>query len=170
MLPIGLHSARVCPSLTAVSSAAAELHRLFLRPIPYTVATLNGGRFMKAVGIALALGALALSMSVHAVDVCDCKGYSGPGGPCFAGPGGPAYAGPGGPAYSGPGGPCYRGPGSSRYDGPGGAEYRGPGGPRYDGPGGPAYAGVGGACYAGIGGPCYPGPGGDLRNCPSICE
>jgi len=53
-------------------------------------------------------------------DVCHCKGYAGPGGPCYSGPGGPAYDGPGGPAYSGPGGPCYSGPGGPCYSGPGG--------------------------------------------------
>ena len=51
---------------------------------------------------------------------CNCKGYDGPGGPCYAGPGGPAYDGPGGPAYDGPGGPCYDGPGGPCYSGPGG--------------------------------------------------
>ena len=39
-----------------------------------------------------------LSSSVIARNVCNCKGYDGPGGPCYAEPGGPAYAGPGGPA------------------------------------------------------------------------
>lgn len=53
-------------------------------------------------------------------NVCNCKGYAGPGGPCYDGPGGPAYDGPGGPAYSGPGGPCYDGPGGPCYSGPGG--------------------------------------------------
>ena len=46
--------------------------------------------------------------------VCNCQGYSGPGGVCYAGPGGPAYKGPGGACYSGPGGPCYSGPGGGR--------------------------------------------------------
>ena len=82
-------------------------------------------------------------------NVCNCKGYAGPGGPCYAGPGGPAYDGPGGPAYSGPGGPCYAGPGGSQYGGAGGPAYSGPGGPRYDGPGGPAYDGAGGPAYSG---------------------
>lgn len=40
-----------------------------------------------------------------------CRGYNGPGGPCYDGPGGPLYTGPGGPCYAGPGGPCYSGPG-----------------------------------------------------------
>ena len=31
-------------------------------------------------------------------DICNCKGYDGPGGACYDGPGGPAYDGPGGPA------------------------------------------------------------------------
>ena len=42
-----------------------------------------------------------------------CRGYDGPGGPCYAGPGGSLYNGPGGPCYDGPGGPCYSGPGGS---------------------------------------------------------
>jgi len=50
-----------------------------------------------------------------AQDVCNCKGYAGPGGPCYAGPGGRAYNGPGGPTYDGPGGACYRGPGGAAY-------------------------------------------------------
>ena len=112
------------------------------------------------------------------VNVCNCKGYDGPGGPCYAGPGGPAYDGPGGPAYSGPGGPCYSGaggpmydgPGGPAYDGPGGPMYDGPGGPAYDGPGGPAYDGPGGPCYSGPGGPCYSGPGGTGSNCPAVCK
>ena len=111
-------------------------------------------------------------------NACNCKGYSGPGGPCYSGPGGAAYDGPGGPAYSGPGGPCYAGPGGSEYDGPGGEAYSGPGGPRYDGPGGdaydgpggPAYSGPGGACYSGPGGPCYSGPGGTGRMCTAVCR
>lgn len=118
------------------------------------------------------------SQAAEPNDVCNCKGYSGPGGVCFAGPGGPAFDGPGGPAYRGPGGPCYAGAGGSRYAGPGGDAYDGPGGPRYsgpggaayDGPGGPAYSGPGGACYAGAGGPCYSGPGGTGQHCPAICK
>lgn len=109
---------------------------------------------------------------------CNCRGYDGPGGPCYSGPGGPAYDGPGGPAYDGPGGTCYSGPGGPMYDGPGGPEYDGPGGPAYDGPGGPAYDGPGGPCYSGpggpaydgLGGPCYDGPGGTGKNCPAICK
>ena len=61
-------------------------------------------------------------------NVCNCKGFSGPGGPCYAGPGGAAYDGPGGPAYSGPGGPCYGGPGGPEYSGPGGPASTAPGG------------------------------------------
>jgi len=61
-----------------------------------------------------------LSSSVIARNVCNCKGYDGPGGPCYAEPGGPAYAGPGGPAYTGEGGPCYEGEGGPCYSGPGG--------------------------------------------------
>lgn len=115
--------------------------------------------------------------SASSKDVCNCKGYAGPGGPCYAGPGGDAYDGPGGPAYRGPGGACYDGPGGPKYDGPGGDAYSGPGGPRYDGPGGSAYdgpggaayAGPGGACYDGPGGPCYSGPGGASQRCPEVC-
>jgi len=61
-----------------------------------------------------------LSSSAIARNVCNCKGYDGPGGPCYAEPGGPAYAGPGGPAYKGPGGACYEGEGGPCYSGPGG--------------------------------------------------
>ena len=67
-------------------------------------------------------------------DICNCRGYDGPGGPCYDGPGGPAYDGPGGPAYAGPGGPCYDGPGGPAYDGPGGPCYAGPGGTGRDCP------------------------------------
>ena len=94
-----------------------------------------------------------LSSSAIARNVCNCKGYDGPGGPCYAEPGGPAYAGPGGPAYAGPGGPC-----NSEL-----------GGRAYAGPGGLAYAGEGGPCYEGEGGPCYSGPGGGW-SCPSVCS
>lgn len=75
---------------------------------------------MKAIGTVFLLLMFVWLEPALARDVCNCKGYSGPGGPCYAGPGGPAYDGPGGPAYSGPGGPCYRGAGGPRYDGPGG--------------------------------------------------
>ena len=61
-----------------------------------------------------------MSYSSAASNICNCKGYSGPGGPCYDGPGGAAYDGPGGPAYSGPGGACYDGPGGACYSGPGG--------------------------------------------------
>ncbi len=121
---------------------------------------------------------LTSSSSFKPNNICNCKGYSGPGGPCYSGPGGPAYDGPGGPAYNGPGGYCYSGPGGSEYDGPGGPAYDGPGGPAYDGPGGPAYDGPGGPaydgpggpCYSGSGGPCYSGPGGTGEYCPKICK
>ena len=53
-------------------------------------------------------------------DICNCKGYKGIGGPCYAGKGGPAYAGKGGPAYAGKGGPCYAGEGGPCYAGKGG--------------------------------------------------
>ena len=52
--------------------------------------------------------------------VCNCKGYDGVGGPCYAGVGGPAYDGVGGPAYDGVGGPCYAGVGGPCYSGIGG--------------------------------------------------
>ena len=71
---------------------------------------------------------LTLGFIGSANAVCNCKGYSGPGGACYDGPGGPAYDGPGGAAYSGPGGPAYDGPGGPCYDGPGGLCYDGPGG------------------------------------------
>ena len=58
----------------------------------------------------LVFGTISKSFAVPP-SICDCKGYSGPGGPCYSGPGGPAYDGPGGPAYRGPGGACYAGPG-----------------------------------------------------------
>ena len=61
-----------------------------------------------------------LSSSAIARNVCNCKGYDGPGGPCYAELGGPAYSGPGGPAYTGPGGACYEGEGGPCYSGPGG--------------------------------------------------
>lgn len=129
--------------------------------------------------LALADGTSSAQQSQRTLPaVCNCKGYDGPGGPCYAGPGGPAYDGPGGPAYRGPGGACYAGPGGPAYDGPGGPAYSGPGGPMsrapggpaYDGPGGPAYRGPGGPCYAGPGGPCYSGPGGDGKRCPPVCR
>lgn len=119
-----------------------------------------------------------LNFNTPVPDICNCIGYSGPGGRCYAGPGGPAYNGPGGPAYAGPGGPCYSGPGGPMYDGPGGPAYRGPGGSMYDGPGGPAYRGPGGPaydgpggpCYSGPGGPCFTGPGSNNRVCPAVCR
>ena len=86
-----------------------------------------------------------LSSSAIARNVCNCKGFDGPGGPCYAEPGGPAYTGPGGSCNSEPGGPAYAGPG------------------------GPAYTGEGGPCYEGEGGPCYSGPGGGW-SCPSVCS
>ncbi len=123
-------------------------------------------------------GAGSVSAGTALPSICNCKGYAGPGGPCYSGAGGPAYDGPGGPAYRGPGGVCYagpggpeyRGPGGPAYAGPGGSRYDGPGGPAYKGPGGPAYDGPGGACYAGPGGPCYSGPGGTGRSCPAVCK
>jgi hypothetical protein len=84
---------------------------------------------MKLLSAALCLLVLGLWIQpARANDVCHCKGYNGPGGPCYAGPGGPAYNGPGGPAYSGPGGPCSHSPGGPEYSGPGGPAYSGPGG------------------------------------------
>ena len=52
----------------------------------------------------MGLASTAFASSVFASDVCNCKGYAGPGGPCYSGPGGQCYSGPGGPCYSGPGG------------------------------------------------------------------
>lgn len=136
---------------------------------------------LNLIALMLLLGHVGLAgaqyQSAAPNNVCNCKGYSGPGGPCYDGPGGAAYDGPGGPAYSGPGGACYagpggpeyNGPGGNAYDGPGGPRYNGPGGPAYDGPGGPAYSGPGGTCYAGPGGPCYSGPGGTGQQCPAVC-
>ncbi len=137
-----------------------------------------GEESMNIRSLLLILALVSCASSAMAGDVCHCKGYAGPGGPCYAGPGGPAYNGPGGPAYAGPGGPCSRSPGGERYDGPGGSDYDGPGGPRYagpggpayDGPGGPAYSGPGGPCYGGPGGACYSGPGGTGEDCPSVCR
>ena len=79
--------------------------------------------------------------------LAECKGYSGPGGPCYTGPGGGLYTGPGGGAYTGPGGGAYTGPGGGAYTGPGGGVYAGPGGGAYTGPGGGAYTGPGGGAY-----------------------
>ncbi len=53
-------------------------------------------------------------------NVCNCKGYSGVGGPRYDGVGGPAYDGVGGPAYDGIGGACYAGVGGPCYSGIGG--------------------------------------------------
>lgn len=142
----------------------------------------------------LALGLVVLTLAFGhpalADDICNCKGYAGPGGPCYAGLGGPAYAGLGGPAYAGPGGPCAAGavrkqdltrpvdsgPGGRdritrdiRESGSGGNAYSGQGAP-YGGPGGAASNRPGGSCYAGIGGPCfYNGPR-NFVNCPSSCR
>ncbi len=67
---------------------------------------------LRNIGAALQAGVSASQSSTPAASsVCNCHGYNGPGGPCYAGPGGPAYDGPGGPAYRSPGGPCYAGPG-----------------------------------------------------------
>lgn len=64
---------------------------------------INGRLAMKTLlGITVFSFVLWMNPAV-ATDVCNCKGYSGPGGICYDGPGGPAYDGPGGPAYSGPG-------------------------------------------------------------------
>ena len=77
---------------------------------------------MKTPSLLFALVLATCASSAMARDICHCKGYAGPGGPCYSGPGGPAYNGPGGPAYAGPGGPCSRSPGGERYDGPGGSD------------------------------------------------
>jgi hypothetical protein len=68
---------------------------------------------MKTIGPIFFLLMFACLKLALASDVCNCKGYAGPGGPGYSGPGGPAYDGPGGPCYSGPGGPCYSGPGGT---------------------------------------------------------
>jgi hypothetical protein len=96
--------------------------------------TLKNERLVEKRLILVAVFLLASSSLAITGDACNCKGYSGPGGPCYAGPGGPAYKGPGGAAYTGPGGPCYAGPGGRAYNGPGGPEYSGPGGRKYSGP------------------------------------
>jgi hypothetical protein len=90
---------------------------------------------------------LALSAEIA---VAQCRGYSGPGGPCYVGPGGGLYSGPGGGLYSGSGG--------GLNSGPGGGLYTGPGGGMYSGPGGGLYAGLGGGLYSGPGGGIYTGP------------
>lgn len=41
---------------------------------------------MKSIVVALILGTLAFVAPAQAVGVCDCKGYSGHGGPGYAGP------------------------------------------------------------------------------------
>ena len=55
---------------------------------------------MKICAVVFLWVGLGYSSLDYARDVCNCKGYDGPGGPCYSGPGGPAYAGPGGPAYA----------------------------------------------------------------------
>ena len=153
-----------------------------------------GPKPMKSISAVLLLFALGWLPPALALDICDCRGYRGPGGPCdsslggaaYAGPGGPASAGPegrcfaglGGPRYAGQGGPFFAGPGGSRYAGLGGPAYAGPGGPEesgpngraYQGPGGLADTGPGGACYAGPNGPCYAGPGGSGEGCSKLCR
>ena len=89
--------------------------------------------FLKMIGFMLVT---AFFFSNQAL--AECKGYSGPGGPCYTGPGGGLYTGPGGGAYTGPGGGAYTGPGGGAYTGPGGGAYTGPGGGAYTGPGGGA--------------------------------
>ena len=64
---------------------------------------------MRAMATLPLLLVLVWSASAIAGDICNCKGYAGPGGPCYAGPGGPAHDGPGGPTYAGPGGACNAG-------------------------------------------------------------
>lgn len=59
---------------------------------------------MKTPSLLITLALVTCASSALARDICNCKGYAGPGGPCYSGPGGPAYNGPGGPAYAGPGG------------------------------------------------------------------
>jgi hypothetical protein len=78
--------------------------------------------------VAILVAAGATIFSFPNVAAAECRGYSGPGGPCYVGPGGGLYAGPGGGRYEGPGGGLYAGPGGGLYAGPGGGMYEGPGG------------------------------------------
>src|SRR5271166_4000205 len=52
------------------------------------------------------------------IAAAQCRGDSGPGGPCSSGPGGGLSSGPGGGLYSGRGGGLYSGPGGGLYSGP----------------------------------------------------
>ena len=72
--------------------------------------------------LAVLLGSAGVTFSVAAEcpAVCNCIGYNGYGGPCYAEYGGKAYAGYGGPAYAGYGGPCYADYGGACYAGYGG--------------------------------------------------
>ena len=46
--------------------------------------------------LAIIIMNLGLVTNANAQDVCNCRGYDGPGGACYSGPGGPCYSGPGG--------------------------------------------------------------------------
>ena len=41
--------------------------------------------------LAIIIMNLGLVTNANAQDVCNCRGYDGPGGVCYSGPGGPAY-------------------------------------------------------------------------------
>jgi hypothetical protein len=71
---------------------------------------------------------LASSLVLFAANAfAECKGYSGPGGPCSTGPGGGLSTGPGGGLSTGPGGGMSTGPGGGLSTGPGGGCSTGPG-------------------------------------------
>jgi hypothetical protein len=57
---------------------------------------------------ALCVAICSIAMTPPAI--AQCRGYAGPGGPCYTGPGGGMYTGPGGGAYTGPGGCAYEKP------------------------------------------------------------
>lgn len=113
---------------------------------------------LRAMCQAIAAGALfaaAFAPSLSAAtgpnedDTAECRGYTGPGGPCYSGSGGGLHSGAGGGLHSGPGGGLHKGPGGGLYKGPGGGMYAGPGGGLYRGPGGGLYPGPGGGIYQG---------------------
>ena len=87
-----------------------EQPELSFKPMLTSKEMLKEQRIMKKISLIISI-LFFLSSSAIARNVCNCKGYDGPGGPCYAVPGGPAYAGEGGPCYAGEGGSCYTGPG-----------------------------------------------------------
>jgi hypothetical protein len=98
------------------------------RPGLYHLLTMNRSDLL---AIEIIIGViLAFSPAIAAAQ---CRGYSGPGGPCS---GGGRYSGPGGGLYSGPGGGLYAGPGGGMYPGPRGGLYTGPGAACTQGPAG----------------------------------